>query len=1138
MTDTPSFQDLLDDFAGEVFVGRGEELSLFENALKSTKPPFLILDISGQGGVGKSTLLERYHQIARDNHVAFGLVSEDHLEVPKILNTFATQLQEDGLDFDAFKERHRKYQELKEKVEADPKAPSGLLDFAIRGATKIGLKSLKRVPIAGDVAGVFLTEDAENIIAEETSAFTKYIYKKFTNKDERVLLTDTDSELTKYFLADLTNSIKKGKAILCFDTYEKTADSIEKWVLNLISGEYGKFSGNTLILIAGRYPLGQKWMKFKKATRQVELKEFTEDEAKDYLARSEITDEKLVSQFIEVSERLPVLLALLVSSPNKLPHDVTGDAVQRFLQGLIPEQQEAALISSLPRYFNSDILKSILGEEAGKKSFEWLSKAHFVRTSENGWVYHDIVRTMMVKYFRLRSIDQFIKTQKYLEDYYKNQIENKINAKLERKIPSAAKHLYSEMFYHFLLQNPTLNIEILAKNFVRTLHEVIEEFFIQFEIPPQSQENFDLLTEVYSDSVSRVLLEISDFESEEMIIIYKNFNELLVNGPKYDNNIISWLDKISTLDDQEKVILLLIWGISSSNDESEPIKKKALEFFNSYILVKPDFMGYVSRGSYHYSNDNYKLALADLSKAIELQPENGSSYYMCGLTYYEMQDYPAALVNFSKVIELQPNNRTPYFNRGDTYYQMENYPAALADFSKAIELQSENGDNYNWRGITYFEMQDYSAALVDFSKVIELQPNNGTPYFNRGDTHYQMENYPAALADFSKAIELQPEDGDSYNRRGRTYYQMENYPVALADFSKAIELHPENGDNYNWRGLTYFQMKDFPAALVDFSKVIELQPDNRTPYFNRGDTYYQMENYPAALADFSKAIELQPEDGDNYNWRGLTYYKMQDYPAALVDFSKVIELQPNNRTPYFNRGDTYYQMENYPAALADFSKAIELQPENGDNYNWRGLTYYKMQDYSAALADLSKVIELQPNNRTPYFNRGDTHYQMENYPAALADFSKAIELQPENSKNYYWRGRTYFQMKDFPAALVDFSKAIELQPENGFNYYRSAICYFALGKNVEYKEGVRTAINLFEGKEGKSRNEKSILALCYLANKDLMKSNKLYAEIVGQHSEKDDLEYELKLLQEFTEVIGETHESKEIKKMLQDALAK
>jgi hypothetical protein len=357
MTDIPSFQDLLNSFADEVFVGRTEQLSLFEGALSASQPSFLILNISGQGGVGKTTLLERYHQISINRGVAYGIVNEDHLAIPKILETFVAQLETNGLDFDRFKERYRKYLELKEKIESDPKVPSGLMDFALRGVAKVGVKSLKRIPVAGDIADVLLSPETEDAIVEQASEFTKYVLQKFTNKDERVLLLDTDVELTRYFLENIAKALKNQKVVLSFDTYEKTAENIEKWLIGLLLGEYGRFSSNVLFVIAGRYSLGQNWTRFRKAIRQVELQEFTEEEAKDYLTRSGITDEKLITQFIEITERLPVLLALLVSSPNQLPHDVSGDAVQRFLQGLTSEQQEAAMISGLPRYFNSDILE-------------------------------------------------------------------------------------------------------------------------------------------------------------------------------------------------------------------------------------------------------------------------------------------------------------------------------------------------------------------------------------------------------------------------------------------------------------------------------------------------------------------------------------------------------------------------------------------------------------------------------------------------------------------------------------------------------------------------------------------------------------------------------------------------------------
>jgi tetratricopeptide (TPR) repeat protein len=1107
MPDAPSFQDLLNDFADEIFVGRGEQLTLFESAIKASQPAFLILNISGQGGVGKTTLLERYCQISKNNEVAYASVTEDHLAIPKILEVFVSQLKEDGLDFDTFTERHRKYLELKEKVESDPKVPSGLMDFALRGITRVGVKSLKRIPVAGDVADVFLSPESEEIIAEQASEFTKYIFQKFTNKDERVLLLDTDAELTRYFLEDITKALKNKKAVLCFDTYEKTSDSIEKWLVNLLHGGYGRFSSNILFVVAGRYSLGQNWTRFRRAIRLVELKEFTEEEAKDYLERSGITDEKLVSQFIEITKRLPVLLALLVSSPNQLPHDMSGDAVQRFLQGLTPEQQEAALISSLPRYFNSDILTSIFGDEEGKKAFQWLSKANFVRTSENGWVYHDVVRVMMTRYLRMRSNQQFVEVHKHLEEYYQEQITNFLGDADVKKFTDGTSKFEAEKIYHFLCQNPIKKVEILVKLFAATLWVLLVDLFEDPSAEKNTSESFGFLTTAYSSSLFQLCDEISDLTTKEQLDNFRNLAEFLSDGSTKEPKLFDWLLNVDILNDQEKSMLFLLRANILEINEKNNDSALALNDFNKVIQLNPSLaMGYSLRGNYHQDNKKYELALSDISKAIELYPKHRYIYNRRGQMYKEMKDYPAALTDFSKSIELQPENGANYYWRGQTHLNMEDYPNALTDFSKSIELQPENGDNYNWRGLTYYQMKDYPNTLIDFSKAIELQSENRVNYYNRGRTHLNMEDYPNALTDFSKSIELQP----------------------------------ENGDNYNWRGLTYYQMKDYPAALIDFSKAIELQSENRVNYYNRGRTHLNMEDYPNALTDFSKSIELQPENGDNYNWRGQTHFNMEDYPNALTDFSKSIELQPENVDNYNWRGLTYYQMKDYPAALTDFSKSIELQPENGDNYFWRGQTYYQMKDYPAALTDFSKSIELQPENGDNYFWRGQTYYQMKDYPNTLIDFSKAIELQLENGDNYYWRGRTYYQMKDYPAAFIDFSKAIELQSEDGFNYYRRALCQHAMSNQNNYKEDAQIALQLLRAEQEQSKESITAfrIALCLLAIQETEKAKIFYEETIGQCSEKDTLEYALENLKEFIELIGSSPETQYIEDLFNVAVSK
>ena len=71
------------------------------------------------------------------------------------------------------------------------------------------------------------------------------------------------------------------------------------------------------------------------------------------------------------------------------------------------------------------------------------------------------------------------------------------------------------------------------------------------------------------------------------------------------------------------------------------------------------------------------------------------------MTYREMGRYEEALADFSRAIELDPGNAWAIAVRGETYREMERYEEALADLNRAIELDPGDGWAIAHRGETY-----------------------------------------------------------------------------------------------------------------------------------------------------------------------------------------------------------------------------------------------------------------------------------------------------------------------------------------------------------------------------------------------------------------------------------------------------
>ena len=100
---------------------------------------------------------------------------------------------------------------------------------------------------------------------------------------------------------------------------------------------------------------------------------------------------------------------------------------------------------------------------------------------------------------------------------------------------------------------------------------------------------------------------------------------------------------------------------------------------------------YADRGYVYNMLGEYKSAIRDLTKAVELNPLLVSAYDNRGTVYKSLKDYGAAMRDYSKAIELKPDYARAYQNRGIIYHALKDTAAAMQDYDKAIELDSSYG---------------------------------------------------------------------------------------------------------------------------------------------------------------------------------------------------------------------------------------------------------------------------------------------------------------------------------------------------------------------------------------------------------------------------------------------------------------
>jgi protein O-mannosyl-transferase len=313
-------------------------------------------------------------------------------------------------------------------------------------------------------------------------------------------------------------------------------------------------------------------------------------------------------------------------------------------------------------------------------------------------------------------------------------------------------------------------------------------------------------------------------------------------------------------------------------------------FEHTFKVTEPNSITYKNRGTAYSRAGNYRQAMEDLQKAIELNP-----------TYSEA-----------------------YNNRAGVYVSLGNYRQAVEDCDKAIEISPKYAMAYNNRASVQVSLGNYRQAIEDCDRAIELNPRYAEAYHNRGNAHARLGKYRRAIEDYDKALEMNPRYAPAYNSRAGVYQSGGNFKRAVEDLDRAIALNPNYAVAYNNRGNAYAGLGNNKQAIEDLNKAIEINPKYAEAYNNRAGVYGTLGNYRQAVQDCDQAIELNPKYAEAYNNRGNAYTRLGDYRKGIENYGQALEINPKYAGAYHNRAAAYLSLRNYRQAVEDLKTAARL----------------------------------------------------------------------------------------------------------------------------------------------------------------------------------------------------------------------
>ena len=307
-------------------------------------------------------------------------------------------------------------------------------------------------------------------------------------------------------------------------------------------------------------------------------------------------------------------------------------------------------------------------------------------------------------------------------------------------------------------------------------------------------------------------------------------------------------------------------------------------------------------------------------------------YFLRAYAKHDIKDYQGAIADYSKAIEINPQHVLAYNNRGNSRQKSNDYQGSFDDHNKAIAINPKYAPGYLNRGNTKQELKDFLGAITDYNKAIEINAQYVLAYNNRGNAKTELGDHQGGIADFNKAIDINPQFADAYSNRGISKRDLGDIQGSIVDYNKALAIDPNSEISYSNRGISKRDLGDVHGAIVDYNKAITINPQYAPAYNNRGYAKYTSKDYQGAIADYNKAIEIDPKYATAYNNRGWSKYLQGDFQDALKDANKALAINPNNGATLDTLGLAKHALGQDKSACKDLKKASSLGYQGTSQY--------------------------------------------------------------------------------------------------------------------------------------------------------------------------------------------------------------
>ena len=386
-------------------------------------------------------------------------------------------------------------------------------------------------------------------------------------------------------------------------------------------------------------------------------------------------------------------------------------------------------------------------------------------------------------------------------------------------------------------------------------------------------------------------------------------------------------------------------------------------------------------------------AIAQLKKAVELDPKAIRPILTVGNLYLLKRDRKSAMEWYDKALAADPNAPEVHVARGNLFFASGERDEGEKEYRKAIELSKEKeklrialAEIYLYQG----RMDDSEKELNAVIKEMNSQKARKVLAEIKLETGKPEEAKPLVDA----ILKENEKDLDGKYLKGRIALSEKRVEDAKALFAEVIKQDAAMARAHLYLGLADIQQGYLDVGKKEVQEAVRLEPNNVRARLVLGEIYLQSNVPEAAEKEALEVLQRNPSNVQASVLYGDSFLARKDWKKAEQVYESVIKQLPKSPLGYFKMGIARKFQGKPSEAAGYFSQAVERNPKDLTAVNEYIFALLAAKQADKAKKVLDEYVAKEPKNPLLWEMAGRFHLAMREPAEAETAFPEGDRTGP------------------------------------------------------------------------------------------------------------------------------------------------